>query len=203
VTAGTVALDLDGTLIDCRERQVAVARALVPALDGDRFWAAKRDGATTRAALEALGVAVADAAAAASGWAAAIEDDEWLALDAPLPGAVEALAALRAAGRRLVVVTARRRGDAVGPQLERLGLRALVDAVEVVSPRDPARGKAPILRTHAAAALIGDTESDAAAAAAAGVRFLAVGTGQRSPRFLAARALTPVYADVGAAARAL
>jgi phosphoglycolate phosphatase-like HAD superfamily hydrolase len=195
----TVAIDLDGTVLDCRERQVALAAALVPSLDCDRFWADKREGATTCAAFERQGVPA--AAEVAARWAAAVEDDEWLARDAPLPGAVEALRLLRARPARLVVITARRRFDAVSRQLTQLGLRSAVDAFEVVDPRAPKAGKTPLLRSHAATVMIGDTESDAAAAAAAGIRFLAVSSGQRSARYLAACGAAEVHDDLTSAAR--
>ncbi|HWV86108.1 MAG TPA: HAD family hydrolase, partial [Capillimicrobium sp.] len=132
---GPIALDLDGTLLDCRPRQVALAAALHgPGLDEAAFWAAKREGATTRAALEALGVDGERAARLARRWAAEVEDDRWLALDAPLPGVAAALTALREAGRDAVVLTARRRADAVRRQVAATGLGALVGAVEVVDP---------------------------------------------------------------------
>jgi len=197
----TVAIDLDGTMVDCRERQVALAAALVPALDRARFWADKRDGATTRVAFERQGVPAAGGLAAR--WAATIEDDHWLVLDEPLPRVAEALRLLRERSFRLVVVTARRRAAAVERQLDRLGLLAAVDALEVVDPHIASARKALLLRAHAAEVLIGDTESDAAAAATAGVRFLAVATGQRSREYLVAHGAQIVHDDLLAAARAL
>lgn len=197
----TVALDLDGTLLDCRPRQVRLAAQLAgPGFDGDAFWAAKRHGATTAAALESLGVEPGRAAAIAREWAAVIEDDGWLAVDPLLPGACPALAALAAAGRPAMILTARRRADAVRAQVVGLGLRV---PVEVVDPRDAVARKAAVLRERGAAAFVGDTESDARAAADAGVPFLAVGTGQRHPQWLRERGIAPVHADLQEAVRAL
>lgn len=201
---GPLAVDLDGTLVDCRARQVALAAALAgPGFDGDAFWEAKRAGATTRAALVALGHPDAAARALADAWAEAIEDDAWLAHDRLLPGARAALEAAGDAGLEPFVLTARRRADAVRAQVDRLGLAALVAGVEVVDPGDAAAAKGALLAARGAVALIGDTESDAAGAAAAGVPFVAVGGGQRAPGFLRARGVAVVHPDVGAAVAAL
>lgn len=201
---GPIALDLDGTLLDCRPRQVAVAAALHgPGLDEAAFWAAKREGATTRAALEAIGVGGERGARLARRWAAEVEDDRWLALDAPLPGVAAALTALRAAGRDAVVLTARRRADAVRRQVAATGLGALVGAVEVVDPVNAAADKATMLTRLGAAGFVGDTESDAAAAGRAGVPFAAVGGGQRSAAWLRAHGIAPVHADLASALAAL
>lgn len=197
----TVALDLDGTLLDCRPRQVRLAARLVGAgFDADRFWAAKRHGATTRVALEAVGVPGARAQRIAREWAAAVEDDAWLAVDPLLPGARRALAALAAAARPVLVLTARRRARAARDQVAHLvpGL-----PVEVVDPARAAAAKAAALRRCRARAFVGDTESDAAAAAAAAVAFLAVGGGQRDPTWLSEHGIAPVYAGVDDAVRAL
>jgi phosphoglycolate phosphatase-like HAD superfamily hydrolase len=124
-------------------------------------------------------------------------------LDTPLPAAVDALDMLRAARVAIVLLTARTRPGAVNRQLRGLGILERVDALLVVDPTSAVSEKAAELRRVRACALIGDTESDAAAAAEAGVPFLAVGSGQRSPTFLLARDAGPVHADVGAAAAVL
>jgi phosphoglycolate phosphatase len=201
VEHSALALDLDGTLVDCRRRQVELARHLVPRLDPERFWADKRMGATTRAALEAQGIAPDEARAAADAWVARIEDVRWLRVDAVLPGAAAAVAAVRAAGLEPMVLTARRDAQAVRAQIAATGLE--VGRVVVVDPRRAADEKAAALQETGAVGLVGDSESDAAAARAAGVPFAAVGSGQRDPRFLRERGIAPVYPDVLAAVRAL
>jgi phosphoglycolate phosphatase-like HAD superfamily hydrolase len=204
VKRALIALDVDGTLLDCRARQVAVARATASAAFDERaFWVAKREGAATQAALIAAGLAEPAAQRAAETWRAVIEDDKWLALDELLPGALDALAALGAERRAIVLLTARRRPDAVRRQLDRLGVLERVDELVVVDPVRPAAAKADHLRAIGAHAFVGDTESDAAAAAMAAVRFVAVASGQRSRAFLDAHGIAPVRADVGEAVAAL
>ena len=88
-----------------------------------------------------------------------------------LPGAREALAAVRAAGQRVIIITAKH-PVSVGPSLRAAGLSAdelftLVHGAE----------KATVLRRLQAAAYVGDTPPDMAAAVLAGVRAVGVATG--------------------------
>ncbi|MGZ4202488.1 MAG: HAD hydrolase-like protein, partial [Thermoleophilaceae bacterium] len=98
------------------------------------------------------------------------------------------------------VLTARRDAEAVAWEAERLGLGL---GLEVVDPADAAAGKAAVLRRRGAAAFIGDAETDAAAADAAGIPFVGVSSGQRSADFLRAAGVEAVVDDVGAAWAAL
>jgi phosphoglycolate phosphatase-like HAD superfamily hydrolase len=179
------AFDLDGTLIDARARQVAVAaRALAETtgarLDEARFWRLKRAGASTAAAVEALGCAPEIATNVARLWSERIEGDEWLALDRALPGAREVLRRMRGHGAEVVVITARRRADGARRSVSGAELDGLIDHLIVVSPSRAVSEKAAGLRRLRASWFIGDTASDGEAARAAGIRFGAVMTGQRS-----------------------
>jgi phosphoglycolate phosphatase-like HAD superfamily hydrolase len=182
--------------VTCRERQVAVAAAVLAErrfrnFDPDRFWRQKRDGKNTFDAMLATGVEEHDARPASAQWVERVEDEEWLELDAPFPWTVSTLEASRAAGYPPVLLTARRDEQGARAQIERLGLDRLVDDVLVVTPVGAAVEKAAVLQRLDAAGYIGDTETDAAAASAAGVAFVAVWSGQRAPSFLARRGVTP------------
>ena len=208
MTAPPVAFDLDGTLIDNRERQVAVAAAVlaehgIQDFVGDRFWELKRGGSNTGKALTALGLDRSLADAVHTEWWKRIEDAEWLRLDRMLPGATRALELARAAGHPAVVVTGRRDESAAGSQVSALGLEPLVDRVFVVDPAQATVAKARILGDLEAVGFVGDSETDADAAAAAGVAFAAVSTGQRDASFLASRGIEPCHPRVDEAARAL
>jgi phosphoglycolate phosphatase-like HAD superfamily hydrolase len=190
--AGPLALDLDGTLIDARRRQLSVlASVLAVEVDLGALWERKREGATTAAALAALGVPDDVAAAAASRWVERIEDEDELRADRFLPGVEATLAELAAAGVQPTVVTARTHPDRARAQFAALGLERWCEGLRVVDPADAAEQKAAVLRELGAAAYVGDTESDARAAALAEIPFAAVSTGQRSAAFLADRGLTP------------
>jgi phosphoglycolate phosphatase-like HAD superfamily hydrolase len=192
---GPLALDLDGTLTDPAPRQLAVLEAALERhpgagpLDLDRFWGNKREGLNTRAALEELGVVPPLAAAVAADWGEEVEDAAWLERDRLLPGVVEALEALAAAGGRPAIITARRHPDRVRDQVEALGLLAWCGEVRVVSPEAAADQKAVELTRLGARGFVGDTESDARAAELAGCEFAAVVSGQRSPGFLRGQGL--------------
>ncbi len=204
-----LAFDLDGTLITCRQRQVSVARrALTDAgwlleLDGERFWANKREGATTREALVAIGIPSAVVDEAAARWRMMVEDEQWQNLDRPFPQAKAALQRARAGGAPGVIVTARRSPSTASRQVSVLGLESLVDGLVVVPPGREGVEKAEALRRLSAAGFVGDSELDHLSSTIAGVRFAAVSSGQRSAGFLQARGISPVYDDVEAATRAL
>lgn len=200
-----LAIDLDGTILDCRNRQCCLVRALALAagmkVSTAEFWLLKRLGVSTREALVRLGAAEEAAANLARSWIRDIESDYWLQYDVVLSGAAPALHSARSAGWRLEVLTARQRPDAVFRQLVRLEIAGAVDRISVVSPGQASGEKAGALRAMNACIFIGDTESDLHAATLAGIPFLAVSTGQRAPAFLGAAGSNFVFDNLRTAIR--
>ena len=96
-----------------------------------------------------------------------------------LPGAREALAAVRAAGERVVIITAKH-PISVGPSLRAVALAADELFTLVHGPE-----KAAVLRRLRAAAYVGDTPPDMAAAVQAGARAVGVATGSFTAEDLA------------------
>jgi phosphoglycolate phosphatase len=92
-------------------------------------------------------------------------------LTTALPGASEALAVVRAAGERVVIITAKH-PVSVEPSLGAAGLAADELFTFVHGPE-----KAAVLRRLGAAAYVGDTPPDMAAAVAAGALAVGVATG--------------------------
>ena len=88
-----------------------------------------------------------------------------------LPGAREALAAVRATGERVVIITAKH-PVSVAPSLRAAGLDADEVFAFVHGPE-----KAAVLSRIKAAAYVGDTPPDMAAAVEAGARAVGVATG--------------------------
>jgi len=88
-----------------------------------------------------------------------------------LPGAHEALAAVRAAGERVVIITAKH-PISVEPSLRAVGISGDELYTLVHGPE-----KAAVLRRLQAAVYVGDTPPDMAAAVQAGVRAVGVATG--------------------------
>jgi phosphoglycolate phosphatase len=97
-----------------------------------------------------------------------------------MPGAREAVAAVRAAGERVVIITAKH-PISVEPSLRAVGL-----AADELFTHVHGAEKAAVLRGLDAAAYVGDSPPDMAAAADAGVRAVGVTTGSFSGRELAA-----------------
>jgi phosphoglycolate phosphatase len=92
-------------------------------------------------------------------------------LTTALPGAPEALAAVRAAGERVIIITAKH-AISVEPSMRAVGLAADELFTFVHGPE-----KAAVLRRLDAAAYVGDTPPDMAAAVQAGTRAVGVATG--------------------------
>lgn len=91
-----------------------------------------------------------------------------------LPGAAEALAAVRSSGARAVVITAKAELPA-RLSLDTVGLRADEIVADAHGPE-----KAAVLTLIGAAAYVGDTPADMAAAVTAGVHPVGVATGSFS-----------------------
>ena len=97
-----------------------------------------------------------------------------------MPGAHQAVAAVRAAGERVVIITAKH-PVSVEPSLRAVGL-----AADELFTHVHGAEKAVVLRDLDAAAYVGDSPPDMAAAADAGVQAVGVTTGSFSGRELAA-----------------
>ncbi len=108
----------------------------------------------------------------------------------PMPGAVEALAAVRAAGLRVVVVTAKL-GRLAELHLEHLGM-----VVDEVAGDLFAEGKAAALTEHGVQWYVGDHVADMVAAQTAGVPGIGVATGPCPADELRAAGATYVLDDL-------
>jgi phosphoglycolate phosphatase-like HAD superfamily hydrolase len=196
------AFDLDGTLVTAGPRQSwllhAAARSQGVHLDVDAAWAAKREGASNKDYLRRLGLDDAVAVRINALWMSQVETPYWLQMDTVLNGVIDTLDGLKQQGWQCILVTARANPWLMRQQIATLGLARRFDGVYCVSPVRAAHEKADVLRETGAAFFVGDAESDAAAAAAAGVSFAGVTTGQRSGACLArhgVRHLFDVLAD--------
>ncbi len=173
--AGPVGFDLDLTLIDSQAAILAawaeVARETGVHIDPD---------AVTRR----LGIKLEDEAghwfpAGQRDAAADIYRRHYVRLGpeltTPLPGAGEALAAVRAAGERAIIITAKH-AVSVGPSLIAAGLAAELEADDVYT-HVYGPEKAAVLTRLGAAVYVGDAPADMGAAATAGAHAVGVSTG--------------------------
>ena len=168
---GPVGFDLDMTLIDSRPAIMAAFEAM----SSDMSASVDLDAVDAR-----LGIKLEDELAY---WfppegveaAAGCYRRHYVRLAAEktsaLPGAREALAAVRAAGERAVIITAKH-PVSVGPSLRAAGLTADELFTHVHGPE-----KAEVLRSLRAAVYVGDTPPDITAGISAGARAIGVATG--------------------------
>jgi phosphoglycolate phosphatase-like HAD superfamily hydrolase len=184
-----VGLDLDGTLVTCREKQVyalrqAVQKAGIEYQAFDDFWTLKRNGSTTIDALRETGVDKIASEMLAKGWVENVESWECMQQDRLFPGVLESLSGL-SQRTDFLLLSARRNAQMFKRQVSELGLDAFAKYREVVyANSDVASAKAVYLRQYGAECYIGDTEADVAAASQANVPIYLVSTGQRSAAFL-------------------
>lgn len=161
---GPIAFDLDGTLLDSRERhEVVLSDCLreegLPPITSD-FVAFKANGFSGLRYLNEKGIERETARQIYSKWIERIEDDAYLERDKLYEDAIITLNALR--GRFLILVTARARPDAVRRQIIRIGIEPYFARVFIVTPGSAAHeAKASALRHLSPSCIIGDTESEA------------------------------------------
>jgi phosphoglycolate phosphatase len=122
----------------------------------------------------------------------ALYPDHAIAPTVPTPGAVRALAAVREAGLRVVVVTSKL-GRLARLHLEHLGMVADELAGDLF-----AEGKAAALTEHGVRWYVGDHVGDMVAARTAGVPGIGVTTGPCSAEELSAAGAAYVLADLTA-----
>ena len=172
--AGPVGFDLDLTLIDSQPAIMAAWRELARET-GARI---DLDSITTR-----MGIKLEDEVAR---WFASVTATRPRPATAgitcgspristtPLPGAAEALAAVRRAGERVIIVTAKH-PVSVGPSLVARGWRPTTCTAHVYGPE-----KAAVLSEVGAAVYVGDAPADMGAAIAADTHAVGVTTGSFS-----------------------
>jgi phosphoglycolate phosphatase len=190
MTPPPVGFDLDMTLIDSRSAIMASFAGVA----ADTGVAIDPAGVDSR-----LGIKLADELAH---WfppgeienAMRLYREHYLRLLAPLttllPGAAQALAAVRAAGASAVVITAKPEVTA------RLSLASVGLAADEIFPDAHGPEKAQVLAALGAAIYVGDTPADMLAAVAAGVRPVGVATGSFSARELRAAGAADVLASL-------
>jgi phosphoglycolate phosphatase len=168
---GAVGFDLDMTLIDSRPGIAATYRALT-AQTGvfvDADLAVSRLGPPLRTELREWFPAEAVEQAVVT--YRALYPDHAIDPTVPMPGAVEALAAVRALGLRVVVVTSK-----IG-RLAHLHLKHLDLAADELAGDLFAEGKAAALTEHGVRWYVGDHVADMVAARTARVPGIGVATG--------------------------
>ncbi len=194
-----IGIDLDGTLITCKNRQTIVLNAVlkqhrVTSIDASLVWEMKREGNTTYDALIAQRVSPEICNKICSEWTRLIEEPQWLEFDRLFSDVLQALQKLKSNNRNaLILISARKFPHWAKPQIRKLGLDIFFDEVQFVSHCSISAKKAEILKEKQCFAFFGDSESDLEAARISGVDFFAVSTGQRSRDYLISVGSKNVY----------
>jgi len=174
-----VGFDLDMTLIDPRAGVAAAMAALESELGAgiDVEWAVDNLGPPAEVV---LGRWVPPEAVEGAAWRyRELFEAVGLAKTRAMPGAVDAVQAVRGAGGKVIVVTAKYEPHA------RASLRAVGLSADAVFGLRFAAGKAGPLLAHRARVYVGDHPADVLAARAGDAVAVAVASGPASPRELA------------------
>ncbi len=194
-----VGFDLDMTLVDSAEGITATMVAALAVTPGAEHVVVDREtvwpwiGVPLEATIQAL------APQADPDLAVREYRKRYAAIGGPrmrlLPGALEAFAAIRAAGGRVLVVSAKAEAG-VHDTLERVGLLAPGVAPDVVVGGLFAAAKGERLIAEGATVYVGDHPGDVEAAKVAGAAAVAVHTGPQSAESLVAAGADVVLADL-------
>ena len=182
-----IAFDLDGTLLDSRERHRVVMETVLKEnnmiLDTSDLLSFKAEGHNNIAWLLKKGVPEDIAKAINKRWVDLIEEERFLAVDALYSNTIDVLSKL-STNNYLVLITARNNRDNANKQIERVGIKQFFDKIIVVetSSKTPEL-KANYLKSLNIEEFYGDTESDMNAAQEADCIFYASTRGFRSPVF--------------------
>lgn len=209
----TLVLDLDGPLLEGRERHYRCYSDILRAhghepVAADRYWAMKRSRVSRRELLALSGAAALYDTFLAD-WLRLIETREYLQFDRLQDGIPGILADWKAEGRRLLLATLRNNRANLDWQLDSLGIARHFDAIVAVAgataAADKAAGIAPLLNAGGLHDVlwVGDTEVDVVAARQLGVPVCAVTCGLRTGDYLAGLSPDMVEPDLPGLRRTL
>jgi len=184
----TIVFDLDGTLINCENKQKFVLFSIINGIENadpgiiNDWWRLKRDGCDTKNALYKIGIPLAELIS--QEWSERIENFNWCYLDKPFPDSIPALEFLKINCLRTIILTARKSNLQVYQAIKRFGFDNFIDEVIIVSPGETVSAKKRYLKKINPTMFIGDTESDYFASVDLKIQFVALTRGQRSYKFL-------------------
>jgi phosphoglycolate phosphatase len=184
----TLFFDLDGTLIDSRQRLYKLFQHLVEEshLTFDDYWALKRNKIDHREILvRYFNYSQIEFDYFEKNWMTLIESSEYLTFDQPFDGVKEYLNALLCYDVELYLVTARQFKSGVSKQLSEFGWEGLFKGVLVTEQQ---KSKADLMKNFIDYKnvnwIIGDTGTDITIGKSLGINTMAVLSGFLSKKFL-------------------
>jgi phosphoglycolate phosphatase len=197
----TLFFDFDGTIVDVSERYYKLhlhcLRDSSNPIDPEEYWTLKRDNVPESAIIENHYLEE-DFASYEQKRMTLIEDPAFLVYDVLLPGARETLDTL-SQSHALILVTLRKKSDALQAQFDQLDLRQYFKNVLVAPPIDgPWQTKVSMIRPYMMTGdwIIGDTDADVLAAQHLGLTSCATLTGIRSEEKLRAMHPDHIISDI-------
>lgn len=182
-----IAFDLDGTLLDSRQRHIKVMEDILKKhkidLSAEKLVIFKSEGFSNRDWLLSHNVLQEEVEDIVREWIENIEASYYQQFDVLYPRTIPLLKQL-SKNNDLYLITARNNRKLVYEKLQELGILTYFNDVCVVDPLDnPALKKSNFIQKYKIDAMIGDTEVDFNAALVAGIKFYATIDGFRSERF--------------------
>lgn len=182
-----IAFDLDGTLLDSRERHKLVMNDVLAEfeinLNTDDLIDYKSNGHNNIEWLQYKGVEKSTANSVQKRWIELIENEKYLTEDKLYETVIPYLEQL-SQNNELFLITARNNERGTRDQLQRLGILPFLSGVRIIkSDATVSQEKANFLKENRINTLIGDTEVDQEAALKAGCSFSAVLHGFRSKSY--------------------
>lgn len=182
-----IGLDLDGTLITCKEKHVSlmaiIAKAFSIELDIEIYWALKKEGHSNFSALEVMGLNKFLVDKLNKQWCISIENLEWGNFDSLFPDTIIALDSMKSLGYSLHLISARNAKNIAFQQLRHLNLLHFFDSIDFVSNVRNEK-KSFFMQKQNIDIYIGDTEADFESAKSSGVECFLVTSGMRSDKYL-------------------
>lgn len=198
----TIAFDFDGTIVDCKIRQVEVLRTVARRLaftsvkiNLEEWWELKRSGLNTYNALIKIGIDPVSAELITIYWIDLIEKPQWLDLDCIKPGVLSFLKLLKERRNKLYLITARKSEFCLINQLKRLSLLSYFENYFIVNPFNSVDKKKEILNRFNPMIFFGDSETDYYSAQNTSTNFIGISTGQRSGEFLKKVGINTIIAN--------
>lgn len=182
-----IGLDLDGTLISCKEKHTTLMAALAKAhsieFDIERYWSLKQSGKSNYLALNHLGITQETVILLDKEWRQKIENLEWSFFDRLLPDTISFLKKLKDSENSLHLISARNNSRNARQQLHHLNLTHYFDSIDFVNSQRGEK-KLTFFKAREIIAYIGDTEYDKQSADLANIRSYLVSSGMRDRNFL-------------------